>query len=377
MKIVLAPNAFKECLSAPEAAAAMARGVLQARGDIDAVCVPLADGGDGTTEALVAARTGDWIEMTASDPLGRPVAVKYGLIDGGKTAVMEMAAASGLWRLTEAEKNPLNTSTRGTGEMMRDALDRGVETIVIGIGGSATTDGGAGMAAALGYRLLDGAGAIVESTGRGMAAVRRIDASSVHAQLKKVEILVASDVTNPLLGPEGAAAVYGPQKGATTEIIPLLEDGLANLAALWEKDMGATIGAMPGGGAAGGLGAGLAAFCGAEIRSGFDLIADYARLNEALDGASLAFTGEGKIDDSTRFGKVPAGVARRAKQKGVPAVVLGGSLCGDLSILHEAGIIAYFSLAPGPITLKEAIENARNHLERTAEQAMRLWLCRS
>lgn len=376
MRVVVAPNAFKECLSAPEVAQAMASGARKASPDLEIIEVPLADGGDGTTEALVSARHGRLVEITAQDPLMRSVAVRYGLIDEGQTAVIEMAAASGLWHLREHEKNPLRTTTYGTGEMIRDALDRGVDTLIVGIGGSATTDAGLGMAAALGFRLLDRNGNEIEPVGGAMASLARIDAAKVHPRLRQVKIWVASDVSNPLLGPQGAAPVYGPQKGATPDMILDLEIGLANVARCWETDLGVKMGDLPGGGAAGGLGAGLVAFCGAEIRSGFDLIADYAGLGEALRGASLVLTGEGKIDASTRFGKVPAGVARRAGTQGIPVVALAGHLTDDARELLSDTLVAVFSITPGPVSLPEAIARTRENLELTTEQVVRLWLRR-
>lgn len=376
IKLVLAPNAFKESLSAPAAADAMERGAKRARGDIVCAKAPVADGGDGTAEALVAARGGEMVRVTAGDPLMRPVEAAYGLIDGGETAVVEMAAASGLWRLREEEKNPLETTTFGTGEMIRHALERGAKTIIAGIGGSATTDAGIGMAAALGYRFLDADGNELKPVGGSMAKIRSIGADGVAPQLREARILIASDVNNPLLGPEGAAPVFGPQKGATPAMVRELEEGLANVARLWKAQMGVSMDDTPGGGAAGGLGAGLMAFCGAECHSGFDLIADFARLDDAIRGASLVITGEGRIDASTRFGKAPAGVARRAKKQNVPAVALAGGAGGDLAPLHEIGLAAVFSIAPGPVSLEDALKNAAEYIERATEQVTRLWLSR-
>lgn len=373
MKIVIAPNTFKECLSAPKVAAAMARGTRRAWPEAEIVQVPLADGGDGTVEALVAARNGRIVEMTANDPLMRPVKVKYGLFDNDSAAVIEMAAASGLWRLKDTEKNPLKTTTFGTGEMIRDALNRGVRSIIVGIGGSATTDAGIGMAAALGYRFYDEHENELAPIGESMNLTARIDASDVHEALKEAKFYVASDVVNPLLGPQGAAPVYGPQKGATPDMVKTLETGLAVVASRWQADLGAKIGDLPGGGAAGGLGAGMKAFCGAEIRSGFDLIADYAHLDEALEGAMLILTGEGKIDASTQFGKVPAGVVRRAQIKGIPVIGFAGNLSGDSEQKTGQGMTALFSIVPRPISLAEAIQNAESYLEQTVEQVIRLW----
>ncbi len=373
MRIVIAPNAFKECMSAPGVAEAIAQGVKCACPEADIIKVPLADGGDGTAEALVAARSGRMVKMTANDPLMRPVEVKYGLFDNDKAAVIEMAIASGLWRLSDDEKNPLKTTTYGTGEMILDALERGVRTIVVGIGGSATTDAGIGMAQVLGYKFLDADGDELTPTGEMMNAVAHIDASKAHPAISETTFLVASDVTNPLLGPDGAAPVYGPQKGATPDMVETLEQGLSNIAKRWDEDMDVSIGDMPGGGAAGGLGAGMAAFCGAEIRSGFDLIADYAKLDEALDGASLVITGEGKIDASTQFGKVPAGVVKRAKMKGVPVIGLAGSVSSSSVSLESQGMLAVFSIVPGPIDLEEAMNRAEEFLQQTTKQVINIW----
>jgi glycerate 2-kinase len=377
LNVVIAPNAFKECLSACSVAQAIKKGVKKACPEAETVLIPVADGGDGTCEALVAARKGIYREINVNDPLMRPLYVKYGFIDDGKTAVMEMASASGLWILSEDEKNPLHTTTFGTGEMIRDALEQGVETIIIGIGGSATVDGGIGMASALGYRLLDENGNDIHPTGQALNSIRNIDSAHVHPRLKAVRIEVACDVTNPLLGPQGAVAVYAPQKGAAAESLPILEEGLSCLAECWKRDCGVDIQELPGAGAAGGLGAGLVAFCGANLRPGFDLVAEYALLDEWLKQADLVITGEGKIDESTSFGKVPVGVGRHAKLLGVPAVVLAGSVSGDLSPLYQEGIAAVFSIASGPMRLEESMQRAKELLENTAEQTVRLWLSRN
>jgi glycerate kinase len=281
-----------------------------------------------------------------------------------------------LWRLKPHEKNPLKTTTFGTGEMIRDALERGVQHIVIGIGGSATTDAGIGMAAALGYQFLDDQGRELEPIGASMNSIAQIKTEKVHPRLRNVQIHIASDVKNPLLGREGAAPVYGPQKGADPVMVQVLEEGLANVAQRMKDDLGADVADIPGAGAAGGLGAGLVAFCGAELRSGFDLIADYAQLDQALAGADLLITGEGKIDEQTPFGKVPAGAAQRAKQQGVPAIALAGSIVGDLTALHELGLISVFTIMNGPISLEEAMKNTRDLMKRTTEQVIRLWIAK-
>ncbi len=374
MTIVLAPNAFKECLSAIEVATAIEQGIRRVNQHTPVVKVPLADGGDGTTEALVAARQGTWVELEAHDPLMRPVQVQYGLIEDGRTAVMEMASVSGLWRLHDHEKNPLYTTTYGTGEMIADALQRGVDTIILGIGGSATNDAGLGMAQALGYQLFDEQDQPIEANGQGMLALHRIDTRGIHPRLHEVKIYVACDVTNPLLGPEGAAPVYAPQKGASPEMIPRLEEGLRNVSQCWQKDLDVNIGDSPGGGAAGGLGAGLLAFCNAQLRPGFELIASFAGLDQALTHATLIVTGEGKMDASTWFGKVPVGVAQKAQANNIPVIGLAGAITGERSLFQQKGFIAVFSIVPSPMSLEKAINTAKENIENTTEQVIRLWL---
>lgn len=372
--IVLAPNAFKESLSAPLAAQAMREGVCRVAPGADTRSVPLADGGDGTVDALVSARQGERIHLAVNGPLMRKTDSHYGLIDEGKTAVIEMALASGLWMLAQKERNPLKTTTYGTGELIRDALDRGVERIVIGIGGSATTDGGVGMAEALGYRFYDNEGEAINPVGGETKRIARIDESQVHARLAGVQIDVACDVTNPLLGERGAAMVFGPQKGATPAMVEHLEHGLTNLAQRWQEHFGQAYEEIPGAGAAGGLGAGLIAFCGAQLQSGFDLIARYAGLHNALQGAELVITGEGKIDGSTRYGKVPFGVAQAAQALGVPVVAVTGYRGQDATELHDCGLHAILSVVPGPVSLSDAMNHAYANVADTCEQLMRLWL---
>jgi glycerate kinase len=376
MKIVLAPNAFKESLPAPAIAQAMREGIHAVDPAIECVLIPMADGGDGTLEALVAARQGEFVSVGVHDPLMRPVKAVYGLIDDRRTAVIEMAAASGLRLLEAAERNPLRTTTYGTGELIRDALERGVQNLIIGIGGSATTDAGIGMAAALGFRLLDRQGNEMEPTGRSMKLINRIARDDTHPRLKPVKIQVACDVRNPLLGPEGAAPVYAPQKGADEAMVRELEEGLEQVCRRWEEDFHLHLRDLPGGGAAGGLGAGLVAFCGAELRSGVDLIAEFAGLEAALKGAALVMTGEGRIDESTAYGKVPAGVARLARKHRVPAIALTGNVGENLAPLYEAGLKAILPILIRPMSLPEALENTRACIRISTEQALRLWLAR-
>ncbi|HPA48258.1 MAG TPA: glycerate kinase [bacterium] len=373
---MIAPNTFKESLSAPEVCDAIRAGILAAGFDGEIVSVPMADGGDGTMNALVASTGGEIRSVTVSDPLGRPVRAAFGLLGDGQTAVVEMAQASGLWRLFPAERNPMLTSTHGTGELIAAALEAGASTVIVGIGGSATNDGGAGMAQALGYHLLDANSDEVTGTGGTLYRISRIDSSAVISELSSARIRVACDVENPLVGPKGATRIYGPQKGATSEMFPILEAGLENLAALWERDLGVSVKDRPGAGAAGGLGAGLVAFCGAELEPGFDLVAEVSGLHKALKEADLVITGEGRVDASTAFGKVPTGVARLAYTAGVPVVCLAGDIVGDLSGLHESGITAIFPIVRGPIDLQTSMREAARLISLSTEQVLRLWMKR-
>lgn len=377
MNIVIAPNTFKECLSAPKVAQAIAEGVLSVKPDAICIKIPLADGGDGTVDAMVSSCKGEIVELTVNDPLMRPVKARYGVISDGTTAVIEMAEASGLRLLQEDEKNPLHTTTYGTGEIMIDAITRGVHKIIIGIGGSATTDLGIGMASALGYRFLDQSGEELKPIGESLNLIASIDTSHVVQSLQSTEISVACDVKNPLVGTNGAAPVYGPQKGATPEIVKQLEDGLFNTANCIERDLSIHVHDTPGGGAAGGLGAGLLAFCNAKIHSGFDLIADITQLEHQIKQAVLVITGEGVIDQSTKFGKVPHGVAVTAQKYNVPVVALAGKIGRDISELYQDGITAVFPIQDGPQRLEDSINHAAELLTQTTSQVLRLWLAKN
>ncbi len=377
MNILIAPNAYKECLSAPEAAKAIATGVREASPSSNCMIIPLADGGDGTVDALVSANDGEYIKLQVNDPLMRPVQAKYGLIDDGSTAVIEMAEASGLRLLQESEKNPLKTSTYGTGELIVDALKRGAKQIIIGIGGSATTDAGIGMAAALGYRFLDANGNELSPHGESMRRIVKIDTTHILQACFNAEIKIACDVTNPLLGTQGAAQVYGPQKGASPEMVNELETGLKNIADCIQQTLGISVHTITGGGAAGGLGAGLMAFCRAEIHSGFELISSITNLEEAIKTCDLVFTGEGKIDPSTAFGKVPHGVAMLAKKYNKPVTAFAGIINGNLDKLYEDGMTAVFAIQDGPLSLQESMARADELLHNTAFQVMKLWQARN
>jgi glycerate kinase len=374
MKIVIAPNALKGCLTATQAAEALARGVVRASPDIDIVQVPVADGGDGLADVLVNALHG--VERTAlvTGPLGDPVTASFCHVPARRLAAIEMATASGLALLAKDRLNPLLTTTRGTGELIKAALDLEVSHLIIGIGGSATNDGGIGMATALGARFLDGNGHPVEPVGGALATIQRIDLSGLDSRLTAVWIEVICDVDNPLLGERGAAHVYGPQKGATPDQVWMLDAGLANLATIIERDLGLDVRDLPGAGAAGGLGAGLKAFLKTELRRGVDLVLDLVGLNEQLCGADLVITAEGQIDFQTAFSKAPAGVAERARARGVPCIAIAGSVGSGLEALHDLGINAVFSLCPGPVSLEQAMASGGNYLAAAAEQAVRAFL---
>ncbi len=374
MKVVLAPNAFKECLSSPQVAAAMARGVRNVRANIIAVEVPVADGGDGTLEALVAATGGTVYNAPVVDPLGRPIVARFGMLGDGTTAVIEMAEASGLRLLRKEERNPLLTTTYGTGQLIKAALDKGAARIIAGIGGSATNDGGAGMAEALGYRLLDAAGRPLPRGGQALLALAHIDSSAVDPRLEGVLVRVACDVTNKMFGAEGAAAVFGPQKGATPEMVDVLDRGLKQLGDVIEEDLGIRVWDIPGSGAAGGLGGGMCGFLGAVLDKGIGLVLEHAHMREHLAGADLVITGEGALDGQTVFGKAPVGVAKVAKEKGIPVVAIAGSLREGYTALTEHGIDAVFAIGHGPADLEYYMLHAEELIAEKTEQIVRLFL---
>jgi len=373
MRLVIAPNAFKGSLSALEAAEAIAEGVRVAASDADLVLVPIADGGDGTVDALVAATRGERRTLRVRGPLGDPVDAEYGLIDGGSTAVIEMAKAAGLALLPPGKRDPRITTTFGVGELLQHAYDAGARHFIVGIGGSATNDGGSGMAQALGYHLLDETGLELPPGGLALKRLARIHVGGVHATWKEAEADVASDVTNPLTGPSGASAVYGPQKGATPEMVAELDAALEHFAEIIRRDLGVDVEHLPGAGAAGGLGAGLVAFIGARLRPGAEMVMEALRLDERLAGAQLVITGEGRLDSQTaRFGKGPAAVARHARQAGIPVVALGGSIAdeAELRLLFD-GLEATVA---EPCTLDEALARARPLLVAASTRLMRLLL---
>lgn len=366
MKIVIAPDSFKESLSALEAANAIERGFKAIFPNAEYRKMPMADGGEGTVQSLVDATNGTIEERTVTGPLGEPVQAFFGIMGDGKTAVIEMAAASGLHLVPAEKRNPLITSTRGTGELIAAALDLGVKRIIIGIGGSATNDGGAGMVQALGGRLLDETGNDIDPGGGSLAKLTLVDLSELDARLKDVHIEVACDVDNPLTGPRGASAIFGPQKGATPDMVELLDQNLAHFADVVEKSLGKSFRDLDGAGAAGGLGASLLAFLNADLKRGIDIVLNAVNFDAEVQEADLVITGEGRIDSQTIYGKTPIGVAKAAKKYGVSVIGLAGSLSDDSHVVHEHGIDALFSIVPGVIKLPEAFEHAAVYMERSA-----------
>ena len=371
MRILLAPDSFKGCLSAREVCDALADGIRAACPSAEILAVPMADGGEGTVQSLVDATGGEIVVETVEGPLGEPVQAAFGLLGDGESGVIEMAMASGLPLVPPEKRNPLLTTTFGTGQLISAALNRGRRKLLVGIGGSATNDGGAGMAQALGARFLDPDGRVIERVGGGrLADIDRIDASGLDARLKEVEVRVACDVDNPLCGPTGAAAVYGPQKGATPEMVATLDAGLRHYADRLRADLGMDVADTPGSGAAGGLGAGLMAFCGAQLQRGVEIVIEAVGLRDKMRGADLVITGEGRIDFQTAFGKTPSGVAAVARECGVPVVAVGGSI--EIGV---PGFDAVLCIATGPLTLEEAMQpdRARAMLAFAGEQIVRLF----
>lgn len=374
MRIIAAPNAFKGSLDAVAAAAAMKKGIRSAMPRCDVVCVPVADGGDGLTEIMLHGMGGQRIEVSVSGPRMQPVSAPFCWIPARGLAVVEMARASGLALLPASEQDPTQTTTLGTGELIRAAMDRGATRIIVGIGGSATCDGGIGMAAALGYRFLDRAGQPVEPVGGSLNAVAAIDGRRRDPRIDQISVAVACDVTNPLTGPDGASTVYSPQKGATPDQVARLDAGLANLARVVHREMAIEIADIPGSGAAGGLGGGLVAFLGAELKPGIDLVIDVVGLRQKLDRADLVLTGEGRIDAQTSFNKAPAGVGRAAQAAGIPCLAICGAVGDGLADLRDSGIDAVFSICNEPMSLDDAIQQTPDLLAECTEQVVRAFL---
>ena len=354
-----------------EAARAMAQGVENADHDAEVRCLPMADGGEGTARALVDATGGSMRAVPVHDPLGRPVEGHFGLLADGTTAVVETAEASGLALLEAKERNPLIASSYGTGELMLAAVRSGAKRIIVGLGGSATNDAGAGLLQALGVRLLDKNGNDLAHGGAALANLTTIDISTMDPALKNVAITAACDVTNPLTGPTGASAVFGPQKGASKDDVATLDAALAHFAQVIDSQLGVAVNDVPGAGAAGGIGAALKGFLNAEFRPGIAIVIEQSGLDAAAQWADVVFTGEGSIDFQTKFGKTPAGVAETAKRHGKPVIAVAGHIGTGIDELHEVGIDAVFGIAPGAASLSELLADAAANVTRTTEQVVR------
>lgn len=377
MKVLISPDSYKGSLSAPEAARAIKSGLENASDSFSCRLLPLADGGEGTVDCLVQAAAGEKIRATVNDPLGRPITAEYGLLreEDRLTAVIEMAAASGLPLLEKSEQDPMQTTTYGTGELIKDALQKGADKILLGIGGSATTDGGMGMARALGAKFFDQAGEELRGIGENLSELDSIELGGLSEAAAEVEIEVACDVDNPLYGERGAAYVYSPQKGASSEQVKQLDEGLKNFGKVIKSDLNKDVISTPGAGAAGGLGAGLQAFLDATLRSGIDMILNYFNYRELVTDFDLVISGEGSCDKQSLYGKVIGGVAERTSEAEIPLIVIAGNISlEDKEALHKNGVTSLHSLVNKPLSLEEAMNNTEELLCFTAEELGNLLL---
>jgi glycerate kinase len=372
MKIVIAPDSFKGSLSSSMAADAIEEGIRRFLPNAVTVKVPIADGGEGTLDSLLTSAGGRRVWTQVTDPLGTPIQAAYGILDRSNVAVIEMAQASGLGLVPEAKRDPMRASTYGTGQLIRAALDAGCREFILGVGGSATNDGGAGMLQALGMRLLDHDGLHMDPGGGGaLERIVTIEDCGWDARIAESRFILASDVQNPLVGPEGATRIFGPQKGASPEDIEVLERYMVSWADTIERTTGMRLHDRPGAGAAGGIGGAFLAFFPVTFRRGIDVVIDYSNFREALVGADLVITGEGRIDSQTVSGKTPMGIAQEAQKAGVPAIALAGSVGTGLEPLYAHGLHAVWSIANGPLSLEAAMENAASLLAHTSEQLIR------
>lgn len=373
MKIVVAVDSFKGSLTSMEAGEAIKKGILRA-GAHEVIVKPLADGGEGTTEAFVTGYGGEFIRIPVSGPLGKEVHAEYGYLKEEKMAILEMASSSGITLIREEEKDPMKATTFGLGEMIADALENGCNNILLGIGGSATNDGGIGMLTALGFEFLDKNGDRVSPDGEGLSRITSVNIEHVHPLLSEVSFQVACDVNNPLLGPNGATSIYGPQKGVTEHTKPLLEDGMRNYADVTAEAIGKDYRNHPGVGAAGGLGFALMSYLNAELLEGVTLVLDAINIEDDLKDAKIVFTGEGRIDTQSVMGKAPVGIMKMAKKYDVKVIALAGSISGDVRVLNNMGMDACFCIQNEIVSLNEAMikQNAENNITQTTEQIMRL-----
>lgn len=371
-KYVVAPDSFKESMTAKEVCDAMEKGIKEADSAAEVIKVPMADGGEGTVDSLVDATQGQRVIVEVTGPLGNKISAYYGILGNGTTAVIEMAKASGLEIVEKKKRNPMITTTFGTGELIRDALDHNVKEIIIGLGGSSTNDGGSGMAQALGAKLLDQNNHQIPFGGGNLDKLDKIDISNLDSRLRDVKIILASDVTNPLIGKDGASRVFGPQKGATPEMVEKLENNLQHYAKIVKRDLNKEVALVSGAGAAGGLGAGLIAFTTCEMRRGVDLAIEVTKLEEKIRDADYVFTGEGGTDFQTKFGKTPYGVAKLGKKYHKPVISLAGYLGEGIDSLYSEGFTAIFGIIPGACDLSTALKNGPSNVARTTENIVRL-----
>lgn len=374
MNILIAPDSFKESLSATEVCRFIKSGIKNSLFKTNIISIPLSDGGEGFVQSIIDATNGHIIKVKAHDPLMRSIDAEYGILNDNETAIIEMSKVSGLELLSSKEKNPWITTTYGTGELIRDALDKACKKLIIGIGGSATNDGGAGMIEALGGKLLTADGKQIEKGGGGLQQLATINLTNLDKRLSECKVLIACDVTNPLLGKNGASFVFARQKGANSEMIKLLEENLSHYANIIKQEIGKDISDEPGAGAAGGIGAGLMAFLNADLKPGFDIVRNILNLDKYVKQADLIFTAEGKVDFQTQFGKTPFGVAQIAKKYNKPVICLAGSIGEGAEVLYNKGVSSIFSIISKPMSIDEAISNASLLLEETAERVMRLYL---
>lgn len=373
MKVVIAMDSFKGTHSSLEVAEFVSKGIRKVYPDAEIQTIGVADGGEGTANVLVDSLCGRMVELTVQNPVGKPVKACYGILPD-LTAVIEMSAASGLTLVSPQERNPLVTSTYGTGQMIMDAIEKGCKRIIIGLGGSATNDGGFGMASALGIRFLDKMGNDLALGGGALKLLDRIDMSGLSAKVRDTEFLIACDVENPLCGSNGASAVFGPQKGADDEMVRELDCCLRHYGNKISQELGISVAEAPGAGAAGGMGAGLLAFCNAKLIKGVDLVLDYLEFDRCVQDADIIITGEGRLDSQTIYGKVPVGVARHAKKYSKPVYAIAGFLGDGAQAVYSYGIDAVISAVVAPMSLEEAIQKSPQTIENAAENLMRIIL---
>lgn len=370
--IVLAPDSFKESMSAKEACIAMERGIKKVNQDIKCVHVPMADGGEGTMQSLVDATNGKIYSLEVVGPLGNKVQAEYGILGDREVGILEMASASGIHLVSLDKRNPLITTTYGTGELIKACLDKGVKKLLIGIGGSATNDGGAGVIQALGGKLLDKDGNELGFGGGELGKLHNIDLTNFDPRLKDVVVEVACDVNNPLCGEKGASNVFGPQKGATPDMVSLLDNNLKHYANIIKEQIGMDVLEVPGAGAAGGLGAGLMAFLNGTLKKGIEIVIEYSGLEEKVKEADMVWTGEGSIDFQTQYGKTPLGVATIAKKYDKPVIAFAGRVGDNIDVLYKKGIDSIFGIMKGVTSIEEALEKGKENIEKTSENVIRL-----